>query len=217
MIHFNRRRCAAYHVDFPRPRQRAPDGFFVGGLSVSFTKSGIFPEFRDNHSRSVWLFFVFLIGTASTVFGQIVEIRGVTTKWSGRAGAHGSQSKACCKKLLSQYRTLHSGLCTHWQLFVSRHFPLRPLPRYRNFLQSRSSPTRRCRLGRRSRQGPSTTSVNAADFARTYSPRHRHAVSAHPRRQRSPTSNGNTPSRTSAIAASSPRRCRARRRGSPST
>jgi hypothetical protein len=85
-----------YHVDFPS-EAAAPDGFFRWvGCPSSFTKSGIFPEFRDNHSRSVWLLFVCLIGNDPTIFEAACRNSlGTTTKSSGRVGAHGSQSKAC--------------------------------------------------------------------------------------------------------------------------
>jgi hypothetical protein len=45
-----------YRVDFPSEAV-APDGFFVASaVRQVLPKSGIFPEFRDNHSRTVWLF-----------------------------------------------------------------------------------------------------------------------------------------------------------------
>jgi hypothetical protein len=49
--------------------------------------------------------FVCLIGAAPTGFGQLAEFRWDNDEIVRKVGAHGSQSKACCKKSLVAYRT----------------------------------------------------------------------------------------------------------------
>src|SRR3954452_5503246 len=72
-------------------------------------RPGLFPEIRVHYSSRSRLFFVCVIGTAATVFGEPGEFVGNNDESWGWVGVYGSQSKACCKQSWVAYPTRPRG------------------------------------------------------------------------------------------------------------
>jgi hypothetical protein len=96
----------------PSERSVLRTGFSLARSFARCSGSGIFPEFRDNHSRSAWLFFVCLFGAAPRGFSQLAEFRRAQRR-KRQEGWAWFAVESLPQEVSGRVSHVHLGLCTY--------------------------------------------------------------------------------------------------------